>query len=196
MSEAIRQIARGSMKSWYALVLVAPVFILTNAAHAGGPLTGLIFESNAVPAGATVGDMWSFNCPKGGHFTLTIDTATHTLDPEFRVFDKDGNTIADADDSTACTNSCANSCPQVVNVACADTGTHYIVVQNYGTGDATCPGGSYNMLLSVSDANGDPVLANKVKLGGGATIKNPAFADPNKERRKGPIVDDGQVPNI
>ena len=149
----------------------------------------------SVSNGLSQGDMWSFKCPNGGTFDLTVDTAGNLMDPEFGVFDGDGNQIANSDDAVACSNSCAASCPQVLGVACG-RGTHYIVVQNFGSGSTTCPGGGYSMTLEGFDKNGDSVDAKKLKLGGGAKQKVPKFLDPDKLQKEGPLVDDGQVPGI
>jgi len=130
------------MRIWLASLAVVALFVFVTAAQADP-----IFRDDAVPAGSNIGDMWSFKCPSGGSFDLFVDTSSGLMDPEFGVFDKDGNTLANADDTVPCTNACANACPQAIAIPCAPGGLHYIVVQNWSIGSPTCPGGGYQVFL-------------------------------------------------
>ena len=177
------------MRIWLMSLTVVALFAFVTVAHADP-----IFRDDAVPAGLGIGDMWSFKCPSGGSFNLFVDTSSGLMDPLFQVFDKDGNSLVYADDSTPCSNACANSCPQALAIPCASGNLAYIVVRNFGTGSPTCPGGAYQMTLEVFDKNFNSLDAKKVRLGGGARQKVPAFADPNKLLQQAPLVNDGEVP--
>jgi hypothetical protein len=46
------------------------------------------------------------------------------------------------------------------------------------------------MTLEVFDKNANSLDTKKVKLGGAVRQKLPIWADPDKERQQGPLVDD------
>jgi hypothetical protein len=176
---------------------------------------------NVGSVGQPLGDMWEFKCPTGGSFSARVDTKDDTdagtarIDPVLIVHDQDGNILAIGDDELTCTFPpvCGFACPQVVNVAC-DTqvssdrnskhgaGRHhnerlYLVVRDFGAGTLGQPcesGGGYELTLEVSDRKGNQLNRRDVDLGGGSRRNVPDFALDAGLARRGPLLDDENVP--
>lgn len=148
-----------------------------------------------------LGDMWTFLCPAGGKADLGVDTTTDTadgkaaIDPIAFVIDPNGTRIAIADDDTDCSipPTCGFRCPRVHDVPCGDGGLFSIVVRGT-TGSGCNGGGGYVLNLSVRNAAGEEVSDADIKLGGGARRKLPRWADPTRELRQSPALDDEGVP--
>ena len=68
-----------------------------------------------------LGDMWTFRCPPGGSFSVSVDTRDDTdrgeatIDPLLEVVDGNGNDIAFADDTFACTLAPLANAPRASN---------------------------------------------------------------------------------
>jgi hypothetical protein len=177
-----------------ALTMVQPAAAATrnNWVPNNGELTA--------PGEAPLGDVWLFACPKGGQVTVSVDTADDNgkgpsgdgaanLEPELTVYNKSGTPIASGVTPADCTYDpvCGVQCSsQTVTCSKKSSATYTIVVKDKA-GDSTCVGGG-GYVLRVEGAS-----ERKLKLGGGPKVKIPDWAAAEGVRR-GPVVDDGQVP--
>jgi hypothetical protein len=153
-----------------------------------------------------LGDMWTFVCPAGGAFKLSIDTKDDTdvgradIDPLVVVLDGHGNVVGFGDDEFDCKYRpvCGYSCP-AVETKCGNGAMHSIVVRDFGTAnqeDTLCQeGGGYELDLRVDDALGQRVREVDIKLGGGALRTIPMWALKEGKAPVGPALDDENVPN-
>jgi hypothetical protein len=173
-----------------------------------------IHRSNWLPnvgerEGLPLGDMWTFRCPPGGRFSVSVDgrddtdTGESLVDPLLEVVDGNGNNLAFADDEIECTYRpvCGFSCPALNRVRCGDGDRHSIIVRDYGTasvsGDFCAGGGGYDLLLTVYGPTGHEWSEESTELGGGSfrqlprwvTLRLPALGP------IGPVLDDEDVPN-
>src|SRR5262245_11655385 len=98
--------------------------LLVAAAWIGSVQAAPVTRKEWLP-GSFQGDLWTFTCPAGGHFTATVDTLGTTLDPFFNVSNGTGGFVAFGDDDVPCSfpPACGFSCPQVVNVPCGSGST-------------------------------------------------------------------------
>lgn len=148
-----------------------------------------------IPGSTNVGDVWTFSCPAGGNFDLTIQngndgTGGSIIDLALIIVNPVGAIIASADDTIACTNPGCNLCPRVLNQACSVSGTYSIKVYSVVTCNGEIgAGGSYQLSLEVSDSTDTPVTAKKAKLGGGPKSKVPAW----HTAHSAPAIDDGNL---
>ena len=156
------------------------------------PLTG--------PTGS-LGDGWTFKCPKGGTFSASADSidddgqGNATADLRLRVFDGEGTQVADGDDDMACsfTPVCPSvSCPAVTDVPCGDKGPHLLLVFEASNAGG-CHGGGYELTVEVKDKKGKVLAPKKINLGGGAKRKLPKWHDPEKARKEGPAINDEEI---
>ena len=162
----------------------------------------LDFEAKEQP----LGDMWTFVCPPGGTFKLSIDTKDDTdinkadIDPVAVVLDGRGNEIGYGDDEIHCKYEpvCGYGCPSV-EATCGKGEVHSILVRDYGTattsGDYCQEGGGYKLGLEVRDVTGRRVPAHYIKLGGGARRNVPGWALKQGIAPVGPALDDEILPN-
>ena len=110
------------------------------------------------------------------------------------MWDGAGTTLVLTDSGATCsivsTGGIAGSalCPSVTIRPCGVGARHYIgvagTVENSGAGN-------YRMVLTVRDADSNELPPSKIKLGGGAKPKLPAFQKPDG-LYAAPIVNDGQ----
>ena len=153
-----------------------------------------------------LGDMWTFRCPPGGSFSVSVDTRDDTdrgeatIDPLLEVVDGNGNDIAFADDTFACAFAplCGFSCPALDEVACGEGDRHSLIIRDFGAaGDGCEGGGGYDVFLTVFGPDGREFSEISTEFGGGAfrqlprwvTLRLPAVGS------IGPILDDEDVPN-
>ncbi len=153
-----------------------------------------------------LGDMWTFICPAGGTFKLSVDTKDDTdvgradIDPLVVVLDGKGNPVAFGDDDFDCTYEpvCGYSCPSVT-AHCGRGIMHSIVVRDFGVASQTgvyCQeGGGYELDLKVKDSRGHHVPKTDIKLGGGPLRIVPQWALRDGKAPVGPALDDENVPN-
>ncbi len=164
-----------------------------------------------------LGDLWTFNCPKGGTVNVSVDTKDDTdtaqsdIDPVLLVVDGAGNLLAIGDDDVACTYPpvCGFACPSVSAVACGEGDSdsnrhdssrklHSIIVRDFGAADATgtpCQeGGGYGLVVEVFKADGSQLSKRRVDLGGGPKRDVPKYALDLGKAPTGPALDDEDVP--
>jgi hypothetical protein len=141
------------------------------------------------------GDLWTFACPAGGSFTLTVDNVLEApgaqIDLVAEVRDGEGTFLISGDDNVACTHpACAGfSCPRILDEPCGETNPHSVFVFS----GVDCEvGGGYLLNVTVKDKNGNALPDSKVKLGGGASRKLPKSVD--KALKSGPALDDERSP--
>jgi hypothetical protein len=165
-----------------------------------------------------LGDLWTFNCPKGGTVNVSVDTKDDTdiaqsdIDPVLLVVDGAGNLLAAADDTIECTYTpvCQFACPSVSGVACGNDGhtdddrdgsqrePHSIIVRDFGVDGAGTPcqeGGGYSLVVEVFGADGRQLSEKKVDLGGGPKRDVPKYALDLGKAPTGPALDDEDVPH-
>lgn len=149
----------------------------------------VVSRVNWVPTGAyNLGDVWTFSCPAGGSFDLTVDTFVDgSIDPLFQVKDSTGLQVVVRDDVVPCLPASCFQCPQVLASPCLLGGTYSILVSAGPCGTAS--GGSYELSLEVKDAASVALTAKKAKLGGGPRSKVPAWHSATTN----PAIDDGKL---
>jgi hypothetical protein len=141
------------------------------------------------------GDLWTFACPAGGTFTVTVDNVLEVpgsnLDLVANVYDADGTFLDGGDDEIACSHpACAGfQCPAIVDAPCGETSPHSVFIFS---GLDCAVGGGYVLNVTVKDKNGNSLPDSKVKLGGGANRKLPPSV--NKAFKPGPALDDERNP--
>ena len=154
---------------------------------------------------SNTGDLWTFNCPLNGDFSLFMDTVGAEMnfadagtanesgvDPAFGVFDGAVNLIATDDDGDACTFAPASGfdCPKLTDFACGIGARHYISIGNA----SDLPGGIYKLTLTVRDKDDVAISDSAIRLGGGPKPKLPRFLTPTKTNKPlAPLVDDSQM---
>ena len=153
-----------------------------------------------------LGDLWTFECPKGGTVSARVDTKDDTdtglsdIDPILEVLNGKGDLLAFADDNVTCTYppECGYQCPQVMSVSCGEANPHSLLVRDFGTATLTAlqcaKGGGYELTVTVFDQQGNQVAAKKVELGGGAKRQVPDWAVEEGKAPVGPALDDENVP--
>ncbi len=164
------------------LMIVAALLLST----AGTATAEVATRSNWIPTSSGLGDLWTFSCPAGGTFNLTIDTVSDSasVDLLFTVLDSAGAFVTADDDSVACVPASCFGCPQVLASPCVAGGTYSIQVR--GTACSNAAGGGYELSLEVFDSAAVALSAKKTKLGGGPKSKVPAWHTPTSA----PAVDD------
>lgn len=190
-------------------VVLAVLVLTTDAASVGDAEE--VRRVNWIPKSdlSSLGDMWTFKCPSGGTVSASVDTRVDivdnnlsTIDPRLKIVSGKGGTVTSADNTVACTvpSACGFGCPQVSNIACGEGSLHSIIIRDStknASDDSRCQiGGSYVLRLEVFDKDGNSLPAKKVKLGGGASRKVPAWAldDALGPTKTGPALDDELVP--
>jgi hypothetical protein len=180
-----------------------------------GELVGSVFPPNEFER--PLGDLWTFNCPRGGTVNVLVDTkdgadrgeggVESNIDPQLRVVDGAGNSLAFADDEVRCSYEpvCGLFCPSVTGVACGRDGRHSIIVKDAGKGEVEgeeaearpCQGGGgYTLFIEVFRANGSPLSERQVDLGGGPRRNVPKYALDLGLAPTGPALDDEEVPFV
>ncbi len=146
-----------------------------------------------------LGDMWTFDCPKGSTVAVRVDTlddldtGQSTLDPFVAIFAGDGTLVGTSDNARNCSypTVCGALCPEAT-FSCGDSGPHQLIIRDaFASG---CTGGGYRLFLEVIDAKGQSLEESKVKLGGGAKRKLSSWATENGAASKGPLLDDERLP--
>ena len=134
-----------------------------------------------------LGDVWTFRCLPDGSFSVRVDTRDDTdqgeaaIDPLLEVVDGNGNDIASADDTFACTFEplCGFSCPSLDSVPCGLGDRHSLIIRDFGTasigGDFCEGGGGYDVFLTVISARGNEFSEVSTELGGGAFRQLPRW---------------------
>ena len=173
-----------------------------------GSLLGSVFTNEPE---RPLGDLWTFNCPRGGTVNVLVDTKDDTsvesgpesdIDPSLRVVDGAGNSLAIGDDEVGCSYPpvCGFGCPSVTGVACGSRGRHSIIVRDAGKGEAEGPpcqeGGGYTLFVEVFRANGSPLSERQVDLGSGPRRNVPKYALDLGLAPTGPALDDEEVPFV
>lgn len=150
--------------------------------------------------------MWTFRCPPGGGFSVSVDTRDDTdrgeatIDPLLEVVDGNGNDIDFADDTFACTFQplCGFACPALDQVPCGEGDRHSLIIRDLGAAGEGCEGGGgYDVFLTVFGPDGGEFSEVSTEFGGGGfrqlprwvTLRLPAVGS------IGPILDDEDVPN-
>src|SRR5262245_16238360 len=166
--------------------------LLVAAAWLGSVQAAPVTRREWVPGNGSQGDLWTFSCPGGGHFTATVDNLGAALEPYFSVSDGTGGFVAFADDDVPCTfpPTCGFACPQVVNVPCGSGSTHSIRIAAATSGGGCETGAGYVLTLEVFNSGGASIDPKQVKLGGGAKRKVPSWYDPDRLLQTGPALDD------
>ena len=161
----------------------------------------LDFETGEQP----LGDMWTFNCPRAGTVSISVDTKDDTdtqqadTDPIMFLVDGQGTLLASADDDVDCTYPpvCGFQCPAVTDVACGQGGAHSVIMRDFGTADATgtpCQeGGGYNLTVEVF-VRGVQLPEQALNLNGGPRRAVPRWARNAGKAPVGPALDDEDVP--
>jgi hypothetical protein len=177
---------------------------------APGALAEPISRSNWVPnvgqlaveGEQPLGDLWTFECPKGGSVSVSVDTKDDTdtaqsdIDPVLLLVDGKGTLLAVADDEAACTYTpvCGFACPSVTAVACGSDEKHSIIVRDFGAADICQEGGGYELVVEVFKADGSQLSERMVRLGGGPKREVPKYALDLGKAPVGPALDDEDVP--
>jgi hypothetical protein len=169
-----------------------------------------------------LGDMWTFKCPKGGRFSVRVDTYDDrdegslsgigsNIDPFLFVVDGGGNLVVSANNDFRCehTPTCqpegapSGLCPEVVDMECGVGNQHGLVIHDVGTTFGIFPdppcigGGGYQVFLTVFDARGRELSEKSVKFGGGPSRKLPRWVrDFSHVGATGPLLDDEAVPDL
>lgn len=172
-----------------------------------------------------LGDMWTFNCPPGGRFSVRVDTyddrdegslsgVGSNIDPFLFVVDGGGNLLVLADNDVSCehTPTCqaegapTGLCPEVVDQECGVGKLHSVVIHDAGTtfggtdfvDEPFCTGGGgYKVLLTVFDKKGRELSEKSTKFGGGPSRKLPPWVrDFSQVGETGPLLDDEAVPDL
>jgi hypothetical protein len=152
-----------------------------------------------------LGDLWTFECPKGGTVSARVDTKDDldtgqaNIDPILEVLDGRGSLLAFADDEVECTYPpvCGYQCPRVKEVSCGEANPHSLLVRDFGTAFLEIPcatGGGYELTVTVFDQRGHQIAEQKVQLGGGAKRHVPDWAVEEGKAPVGPALDDENVP--
>lgn len=156
--------------------------------------------------GEVLGDMWAFNCPRNGTFSIDLDVmddngrpgpfvwGTSNIVPVVEVRDRRGNLLVVGFDNVACNidPACGSlvGCPRIIDFACGDGNPHAITI--YSDPTFTCRGGGgYQLGVSARKANGRDVPLNALRLGGGPNRIVPAWVAGVPKR--GPALDDEGV---
>lgn len=155
-----------------------------------------------------LGDLWTFECPKGGQVWISVDTkddldtGVSCLDPVVHVFDSQGNLLATGDDEISCSYPpvCGARCP-FFSAECGSEKQHSLVVRDYGA-DGCSKGGGYRLLLHVFDGPcsnplgcaGYRLPPKEVNLGGGPGRGLPDWVIQAGFPAIGPALDDEDVP--
>lgn len=155
----------------------------------------VVTRAEWIPGTFGRGDVWSFVCPAGGTFDLTVQNAADgsgsNIDFFATVKDSTGAVVQFDDDGAVCSSmpSCAG-CPQMVAVPCTAGGTYYAQIFPIGICSVTAGlGGSYTLTLEVKDSAAVSLDAKKVKLGGGPKAKVPSWHSPYSN----PLIDDAPI---
>jgi hypothetical protein len=127
-----------STAAGFAAVASAEEVVRSNWMPNVGPLD---FQGGEQP----LGDMWTFNCPRAGTVSISVDTKDDTdrssadTDPIIFVVDGQGTLLASADDTFDCTYApvCGFQCPAVTDVACRRDGAHSVIVRDVGAAENT-----------------------------------------------------------
>lgn len=154
-----------------------------------------------------LGDLWTFRCPPGGSFRMSVDTKDDDdqggagIDPVLGVISGNGQLVASADDEQACTYDplCGFGCPAVEAGLCGPGANHSIIIQDRGdatsTDEACRGGGGYDLVLEVFNVNGVPLPQGRVRLGGGAAAQSqPRWLREAGFTLRGPRLDDTALP--
>ncbi len=157
---------------------------------------------------APLGDMWTFNCPAGGHVSIEVDTQDDSdqgrarIDPLMFLVDGQGNLVASADDNMDCTYEpiCGFACPELDHISCGTGLRHSIIVRDFGTATTNnrrCRfGGGYTLEIEVHDSQGNRLVGDDLGLGGGPLRSVPDWALDTFIAPVGPALDDEGVPYL
>ena len=152
-----------------------------------------------------LGDLWTFVCPAGGTVTASVDTKDDqdngqaNIDPFLLLHSGSGRLIAFGNDDLDCSHLpvCGFRCP-AVRAPCGATNPHSLLVRDFGgatkNGAQCAGGGGYELTVQVFRADGSPVDAARVQLGGGPTRRVPAWALEEGKAPVGPALDDEAIP--
>lgn len=186
----------------------ASLLLSLPAASAEVRRTGWVPNVGALEEGEPpLGDLWIFRCPRGGTFTIRVDTKDDDdqggagIDPVLRVLSGSGRVVAVGDDEQACTYEplCGFGCPLVEASPCGPGVIHSIIIQDRGdltrTNERCRGGGGYELVLEVFRANGLPLPQGSVQLGGGAAaLSQPRWLGAAGFALHGPRLDDTALP--
>jgi hypothetical protein len=187
------------------LSLAATTFVAVLVFGPAEMLADPVTRIDHVPGGGFVGDTWTFTCPRGGSFSLAVNTFpdvpvdggfASALDPIVEVYDGRGNLLAVGDDETECTaeSLCGAACP-VAAATCGRGRNHSVVVSDAGALEGCEIGGSYVLAVEILNRSGRSLGENRVKLGGGPASQVPRFIlDQGLAGVQGPAIDDGFRP--
>ncbi|MCH7666910.1 MAG: hypothetical protein IH936_13410 [Acidobacteria bacterium] len=131
-------------------------------------LSGWVPNNGNVAVGESfVGDLYTFECPPGGDFDVSVDTrddgdnSTSNVDLKLEIRDRAGLLLDSFDDVIACTYPpvCGFSCPRALVFLCSN-GPMSLVIRDVGAvaamGSPKCSGGGgYNLRLSLFDGTGN-----------------------------------------